>query len=459
MGIAAALSCALLSRTALAQPAGASVTPSASAPATSTAPPPTPAPAPDAPAPVTLGLPAANSAPDVAPGANAGANAGAPPAASPAASPAPKDKPSTFSAVQSSLKGWFERIQLRGYTQVRYNQIGETNENLRNIQGDRSIGGDGGFLIRRARLILQGDVHDHLFIYLQPDFATIVGDQLHVPTLRDWYADVTLDEAKEFRFRVGQSKVPFGFENMQSSSNRAPFDRADATNGTFKDERELGVFFYYAPARIRALYRDLANAEMKGSGDYGVVALGAFNGQGANKLEKNATPHVIARVTYPFEIGGQILEAGVAAYHGLYDVSTSDEVTVDGSMRDVRAIGSLVLYPRPIGLQLEYTIGRGPELVGSRIEERSLHGGYALVSARIHDFTPYARVSLYRGARKFETDAPRYKVNEVELGVEWRTFKALELTAAYAFAERTFPEPPYQQESGRLLRLQVQFNY
>src|ERR1041385_7001053 len=122
---------------------------------------------------------------------------------------------------------------------------------------------------------------------------------------------------------------------------------------------------------------------MKGSGDYGVVGLGVFNGQGANKLEKNATPHAIARITYPFEIGDQILEAGVAAYHGLYDVSTSDGVTVDGSMRDVRAIGSLVLYPRPIGLQLEYNIGRGPELVGSRIQERSLHGGYALVSARI----------------------------------------------------------------------------
>ena len=38
-------------------------------------------------------------------------------------------------------------------------------------------------------------------------------------------------------------------------------------------------------------------------------------------------------------------------------------------------------------------------------------------------------------------------------------FKALELTAAFTFAERTFPAPPYQQESGRFLRLQVQFNF
>ncbi|WP_218920271.1 porin [Chondromyces crocatus] len=357
------------------------------------------------------------------------------------------------------MKQWFEKIQLRGYTQLRYNQLGATNGDLKNIQGDRSIGSDGGFFIRRARLILQGDVHERVFIYLQPDFASTVSDQLHAPTLRDWYADIALDEEKAFRFRVGQSKVPYGFENMQSSSNRAPFDRADATNSTFKDERELGVFFYYAPPTIRKLYSELANAEMKGSGDYGVVALGVFNGQGANKLEKNATPHVIARATYPFTLGSQLLEIGAAGYYGKYEVGTSDGVVVDDGIRDVRAIGSFVLYPRPIGLQLEYNIGRGPELSEGRIRERPLHGGYALLSARLGDFTPYARLSLYRGARKFETDAPRYKVNEAELGLEWRALKALELTAAYTFAERTFPSPPYQQESGRLVRLQLQFNY
>lgn len=373
--------------------------------------------------------------------------------APPAPAPAPEAKPKE--------KHWYDKIKIGGYTQIRYNQIGATNEKLVNIQGDKSIGKDGGFFIRRARLQIQGDVHDRVFIYLQPDFASIVGDQLHAPTIRDWYADIALDKDKEFRFRVGQSKVPFGFENMQSSSNRAPLDRADATNSAFKDERELGVFYYYAPKEIRKLYKELANAELKGSGDYGIVGLGIFNGQGANKLEKNATPHVVGRVTYPFRIGGQIIEPGVAAYYGRYKVSTSDDVSADEDYRDTRIMGSLVIYPQPIGLQLEYNIGRGPELdpARSRVVERSLEGGYATITARIKDFTPYVRFSRYRGARKFETDAPRYKVNEVELGLEWRPIKALELVGAYAFAERTFPEAPYQQESGRLVRLQLQFNY
>jgi hypothetical protein len=50
-------------------------------------------------------------------------------------------------------------------------------------------------------------------------------------------------------------------------------------------------------------------------------------------------------------------------------------------------------------------------------------------------------------------------VRELEIGTEWRPIEAFELTAAYTFAERTHPEAPYPQESGRLLRLQAQFNY
>src|SRR5580765_8503552 len=46
--------------------------------------------------------------------------------------------------------------------------------------------------------------------------------------LRHYYADIYLDSARTFRARVGQSEVPTGFEGLQSSSRRAPFDRADA---------------------------------------------------------------------------------------------------------------------------------------------------------------------------------------------------------------------------------------
>ncbi|HEY7566419.1 MAG TPA: porin, partial [Gemmatimonadaceae bacterium] len=66
-----------------------------------------------------------------------------------AASPAPQ-----------AAKPWYERISLRGYTQVRYNRLLETNPNLTCAQCDRSIGNAGGISIRRARLTFSGDLGD-----------------------------------------------------------------------------------------------------------------------------------------------------------------------------------------------------------------------------------------------------------------------------------------------------------
>ncbi|MFS8067622.1 MAG: porin [Byssovorax sp.] len=392
------------------------------------------------------------------PGAPAGGDAdkaGAPASKEPEKNIAEK----ALDKITSATSHWFERINMRGYSQVRYNRLFETNENLVNIQGDKSIGKNGGFLLRRARLIVFGDIHPHVSIYLQPDFASTANDQIHVAIMRDWYADLFADKDKELRFRVGQSKVPFGFENMQSSQNRAPLDRSDALNSALKDERDLGAFVYYTPKKIRARFKQLVDDGLKGSGDYGVVGLGVYNGQTANKTEKNDTPHVVARVTYPFAFGNQILEIGGGAYTGQFVVSKDKDIGGDKSFRDARAHAAIVLYPKPIGFQAEYNVGVGPELRDGVIQERFLHGGYAMVMARIGGFLPYARAVLYEGGRKFETNAPRYKVRELELGLEWQIIKPLEVTAAYTFAERTFPEAPYQQESGRFLRLQAQVNF
>jgi hypothetical protein len=302
-------------------------------------------------------------------------------------------------------------------------------------------------------------VLEHVYVYFQPDLASTAADQPHVTMLRDWYADISIDKKKEFRFRIGQSKVPYGFENMQSSQNRAPFDRSDAINSAVKDERDLGVFFYYAPDHIRKRFKYLVDSGLKGSGDYGVAALGVYNGQTANQAEKNATPHVVARATWPFQFGKQFVEVSAGGYFGKFVVKHDEDISADKEIRDVRAHASFVLYPQPFGLQVEYNIGRGPELVGDRVTERPLHGGYAMAMVKLGDFIPYVRAVRYDGGRKFETNAPHYKTREVELGLEYRPIDALELTAAYTFAERTYPKAPYQQESGRFVRLQAQVNF
>jgi hypothetical protein len=396
------------------------------------------------------------------------------PASVPAALSIP-EVPATAAPATKDPK-WYDLIRLRGYTQLRYNNLPsfDINEDYENPQGDRYIGGGQGLGIRRARLVVMGDVHPRVSVYMQTDFASVVSDNYHVPTMRDWYADLYLAGDKALRLRAGQSKVPFGFENLQSSQNRLPFDRNDALNSALKDERDLGVFAYWSPEPFRARFKSLVADNLKGSGDYGVLALGFFNGQTANKADVNGNFHVVGRVSVPVEVGSQAFEVGAAAYTGKFRVSTeaADDgtefatATPDGDIIDRRAQAAFVWYPKPIGLQAEFNFGEGPELRDDdTIGAEPLFGGYAQVMVKVDEpfgtvsIIPYVRGQMYDGGKKFEKNAPSYHIREVEGGIEWQVVKAAEVTLAYAFSDRTGPEYPYEQEQAQLLRAQLQFNY
>ena len=369
------------------------------------------------------------------------------------------------------MRPWYERLSVRGYTQARYNRLLETNPDLTCPQCDRSIGRGGGFLIRRSRLILSGDMSDRVSVYIQPDFATEMSGTLNIGQIRDAYFDLSLDRAKTFRLRFGQSKVPFGWENLQSSSNRLPLDRADPLNSAIPNERDLGVFAYWAPAKIRQRFRILTDSGFKGSGDYGVVGIGAFNGQTANRPEANGNLHAVLRVSYPFRLAnGQFIEAGVQGYSGRFVVPSGQRtpgVTGASELDDERAAVSLVVYPQPFGLQAEWNVGRGPEVdPGARsIDTRRLDGGYvqAMYRAQFAGQTliPFIRGQRYDGGKKAETDARSYRVRELELGAEWLPMPAFELTAMYTISDRRYEDgaDSDNRQRGRLLRLQAQFNY
>lgn len=368
---------------------------------------------------------------------------------------------------------WYQSFQLRGYVQARYNRLFETNNNLRCEQCDRSWGGDGGFFLRRIRLIFFGQINERVYFYIQPDFASnATSEGMHYGQLRDAYFDLGLDSKNEFRFRVGQSKVPFGFENMQSSQNRLPLDRNDALNSAVSNERDLGVFFYYAPANKRILYSELARKGLKTSGDYGILGLGVYNGQTANKPEINQNKHVVARLTYPFEIGDQIIEPGIQGYKGVYrlyesQISPGVEFSPDRNYIDERMAMTFVLYPKPFGIQAEYNVGRGPEFnpETNTIETQDLHGGYLQFSYyrfyRNQLFIPFMRAQHYSGGKKHERDARSYDVEELELGVEWQPNRNFELVAMYTISSRRFEDfqNPINLQAGRLLRLQAQINF
>ena len=396
---------------------------------------------------------------------------------------------------------WYEKISVRGYSQFRFNSSPDAE--LLTAPGDRSIVKDNEFFMRRARLIVSGQPLDRVFVYLQAEFAGLVNDQENTTVLRDAYADLFLTENKEWRIRPGQSKIPFGFETLQSSQNRLAFDRNDATFSSVPNERNLGIFLYYAPTVVRERFRRLVESGLKGSGDYGMLGIGVYNGQNIDQQDVNKNKHVVFHSAYPYEFSnGQIVQVGMDAYTGQVGVSTSPvmptnpsltagipvspQITNSGDYLDERVLWNLIVFPQPFGLQAEYMIGRGPQLNNDRteIELGSVRGGYVQLyynykcDTYCQNIFPYVRWQEYFGGQKLQSNAPQQSVRETELGLEYQFNRALELTVAYSWTQRTSSDSatlpstcaqfqsavactqtPYQLQTGNLIRFQLQWSF
>lgn len=404
---------------------------------------------------------------------------------------------STSSAMLAdpAAKKWYEKYSLRGYTQFRINEsIWEDDDSaLPQHTGDRSVSPNQNFLIRRARLILAGDVSEHMYIYLQPDFAVTTpgsSDATHFVQIRDWYADLYVDTDKVYRVRLGQSKVPYGWENLQSSSNRIPLDRDDALNSAVRNERDLGVFFYWTPEFAQDFFKEVLDQGLKGSGNYGLFGIGCYDGQGGSYLEQNDNLHVVARLTLPITFHNcQHMEIGAQAYTGKYTVLSSaisplgvgTAVRPSGTLetgnvagiRDERIGGTVVWYPQPLGFQAEWNVGRGPALNDAQtaVIEQALTGGYAMAMLHLEgpwggDLFPFLRWVYYEGGYKSERNAPYTEIDEWELGCEWQINPQMEFTAMYTITDRTNTTAiskdnveSYRPYDGQILRFQFQVNY
>lgn len=399
-----------------------------------------------------------------------------------------------------SKRKWYEKLSWRGYTQFRFGRTVERNDVTPQLLGDSNINGrTEDFSLRRVRLILFGDVGDHLGIYIQPDFAVTPEGSVRntfFTQLRDCYGDVFLTTDKVHRVRVGLSKVPWGFQNMQSSQNRVPLDRDEALNSAVQNERDLGLFYYWTPEEQQHIFRDLVDGGLKGSGNYGVFAFGVYNGQGGSQFDQNRNLHQVMRLTYPFVLpGGQVIETSIQGYRGEYVVEgaairplgrpasatsptlvprgtrTTGDVRGNKGLTDQRLAGSLIVYPQPLGFQCEWQVGEGPGLSDDQrqVDVRALSGGYVMVLYKYDTFghgvyTPFLRYQNYYGGIKSQANAPFGRYEITDLGVECRLWREVELTAEYAHVSRVNTTAQstglsYRKFNGDVFRIQIQLNY
>jgi hypothetical protein len=173
-------------------------------------------------------------------------------------------------------------------------------------------------------------------------------------------------------------------------------------------------------------------------------------------------------------------------------IPVSPQVTNGGNYLDERVAWHVVVFPQPFGFQAEYNIGRGPQLNADRtaVELGSLHGGYMQLfynykcDAYCQNIFPYVRMQEYFGGSKLQSNAPRSSVRETELGIEYQFNRALELTVAYSWTQRTSGDSaslpitgpgaitcaqpasqigciqsPYQLQTGNLVRFQLQWSF
>ncbi len=266
-------------------------------------------------------------------------------------------------------------------------------------------------------------------------------------------------------------------------------DRADAFNSAARNERDLGLFYYWTPQWAQDTFKYIQDENLKGSGNYGIFGFGAYNGQGGSLRELNDELHLISRLTLPVTMSsGQIVEFGVQGYTGRYVVNgaaiaplgvgpavvplnTRNRPVSDEGLLDQRLGWTFVYYPQPFGLFAEHTIGRGPELNAAQTEiiRGSLHGGQVMANYRYEtachgEFWPFARWQYYQGGYKNAVNSPYSTIDEWSLGVEWQIRKEMELVCEYLITDRTNLQAlssgqSYEQFEGDVLRFQFQLNY
>jgi phosphate-selective porin len=273
------------------------------------------------------------------------------------------EKKDEFSLVAS------QSMELSGYTQVRYTH---TDEDI-NINE---------FRIRRARA----------------GYYALQIDASKSPVLLDAKVEITF--SPHARLILGQFKVPFGLENLTSSSALDTINRSQTVENLCPGRdigtqgRDIGV----------ALSGKLSRIEYN---------LGVFNGDGSNRTDTNEKKDLVARLGFsPFDF----LTLSLSHYQGKSTLFGGDSV-VD---RDRTGVDIYFVYEQ-ISLKGEYISARDyrADRYGWYVQ-----GGYFLVPDKIQAVVKYDSYDANRDIQGDLTDV-------ITLGLNWFFSKMTKLQINY----------------------------
>lgn len=192
-----------------------------------------------------------------------------------------------------------KKHRLDGYVQFRH-------------EDDNAPSGKQQFLVRRARVNLRGPASERVSyrLELQLDAKESGKGTGSKVQLRTGYVDYTLNSG---RLRIGQAKLPWGYELLESVPDLWTGERALFMDRLFPDQRDIGVQWSYR--------RSPASPQFD---------VGVFNGTGINASDNNDRKNVMARVDFPLSNGtlalsgylGEDGEGAAATDQDRYGVST-----------------------------------------------------------------------------------------------------------------------------------------
>lgn len=315
-----------------------------------------------------------------------------------------KDVETRLGKVEAERK----QHKLDGYAQFRY-------------QDDNAPAGKQDFAVRRARFNIRGPVSERVSYRLEfqldaKESGKGTGSKVQMRTA---YADYKLDQAL---IRVGQAKLPWGYELLESVPDLWTGERCLFMDRLFPNQRDIGV---------QAQYRKSPNAPQ--------VDVGVFNGTGINTSDNNHRKNVMARVNFPLP-GGSVALSG---YNGTNGAGA-------GATRQDR-----------YGLSARYA-AHGTEFMGEFVTGEDLgydvRGWYAQVGRPLTRGRPnllFVKYDVYDENR----DLADNLFKRWSLGYWWELDKATRLTVV---AERRQPEPGFSDLStwdGNAAYVQMQVKY